>query len=94
MIPNPPTWMSSMITTSPKVDQYVGVSTTMSPVTQIDEVEVKIAVRNDALSPLSVANGSISSPAPTRMPIANAATISCVGCRRPSQAVRRANTPS
>ena len=69
-------------------------STTTRPVTQIDEVEVKIAVRNGALSPLSVANGSMSRPPPTKMPMAKAATMSCVGCRRPSQAITRANTPS
>ena len=69
-------------------------STTTSPVTQIDEVEVKIAVRNGARSPLSVANGSMSRPLPTRMPMAKAPTISCVGCLRPSQPVTPANTPS
>jgi hypothetical protein len=43
------------------------------------EVDVKIAVRNGALSPLSVANGSMRRPAPTRIPTANAATTSCAG---------------
>ncbi len=69
-------------------------STTTSPVTQIADVDVKIAVRNGARSPLSVANGSMSSPAPSRIPTANAATTNCAGWRRASQALRRANTTS
>ena len=69
-------------------------STTTSPVTQIADVEVKIAVRNGARSPLSVANGSMSRPAPIRIPIANAATTNCAGWRRASHALKLANTPS
>ena len=94
MIPNPPIWTRPMITTSPKDDQYVGVSTTTRPVTQMADVEVKIAVRNGARSPLSVANGSMSRPAPIRMPIPKAATTNCAGWRRASQALRYANTTS
>ena len=57
----------------------------------MDEVEVKIAVTNEALSPVSVANGSMSRPEPRRMPMPKAPTMSCVGCRQPSQPVTPAN---
>jgi hypothetical protein len=52
----PPTDLDEqLITTSPKVDQYVGVSTTRS-VTQIDEVSRSPS--NGARSPLSSRTGA------------------------------------
>ena len=42
-------------------------STTISPVTQMDDVDVKAAVRNDAPPGPAVATGSMSRPVPTRM---------------------------
>ena len=38
MNPSPPIWMSRMMTTCPKVVQWMKVSTVMSPVTQVAEV--------------------------------------------------------
>ena len=46
--PKPPTWMSTRITTCPNPVQYVGVSTTMCPVTQSAETAVKRASMNVA----------------------------------------------
>ena len=42
MIPKPPIWIKPRITTWPKCVQYVGVSATISPVTQIAEVDVNL----------------------------------------------------
>ena len=70
-----------MITAWPKWLQSVAVSTTIRPVTQTAEVEVKIAVRKEAFPGPGVANGSDKSPAPTKIAAAKATTTSCVGCR-------------
>jgi len=40
--PRRPTWISIKITTCPNIDQWVKVSYTTSPVTQVPEVAVKI----------------------------------------------------
>ena len=64
MIPRPPTWISSSITTWPNGDQYVPVSTTARPVTQTHEVAVNSADTNGGSSPPAVAKGSISSAVP------------------------------
>jgi hypothetical protein len=61
------------------VDQYTGVSTTISPVTHTAEVDVNIAVRTDALPGPTVATGSNSRPAPTRIANENATATSCAG---------------
>ena len=79
MIPNPPIWIRSMITTWPKVLQYVAVSTTMRPVTQTAEVDVNAAVRKDAPPSSVVATGSIRSAEPTRIATAKATPISRAG---------------
>jgi hypothetical protein len=68
---------------SPKVDQYVGVSTMINPVTHTDETVVNSAVTNPAEAPLSVATGSISSAVPIATATANPATTA---------AGRRSNT--
>ena len=44
MIPKPPTWISPMMTTWPNGDQYVAVSTVVSPVTHTAETLVNAAV--------------------------------------------------
>ena len=59
--PNPPAWIPAAITTSPKVDQYDGVSTTTRPVTHTADVAVNSASRNDVSTPRSCDTGSISS---------------------------------
>ena len=48
MIPSPPDWIRTRITAWPKLLQYVGVSTTIRPVTQIAEVAVKKLERRRA----------------------------------------------
>jgi hypothetical protein len=68
--------MRARMTDSPNVLQYPGVSTTMSPVTQTADVEVKTAVRKSVPPGPSVATGSISSAPPTRMATANPTTTS------------------
>jgi hypothetical protein len=42
---------------TPKVDQYVGVSMMINPVTQTDEIAVNSAVTNATEAPLSVVDG-------------------------------------
>ena len=51
----------------------------MSPVTQIADVDVKAAVRNEPLPGSAVAIGSQSSRAPTRIASAKASATSCAG---------------
>ena len=77
MIPNPPAWMSSMITTCPNALQCVPVSSTTSPVTQAADVAVNSASTNGVGSPDCVANGSMRSAVP--MAIRTANTDSRVG---------------
>ena len=52
MKPRPPSWMSTRITTCPKPDQYVAVSTSTRPVTHDALTEVKSAVTRPVASPL------------------------------------------
>ena len=64
-----------------EADQYVGVSTMISPVTHTAETAVNSAVTNAAEAPLSVATGSISSAVPTATATANPATTAAAGRR-------------
>ncbi len=88
MIPSPPTWISSSITTWPNGDQYVPVSTTARPVTQTHEVAVKSAVRNGALLSPALANGSTSSAVPIAITVANEYAMSRSGCCAPRRRLR------
>lgn len=65
--PIPPIWISSRITTCPKQLQYVAVSWTISPVTQVADVAVNNASRNAALPGSLDAKGSIKSSVPTNI---------------------------
>ena len=65
MMPKPPICDSTVIRTWPKVDQYVGVSTTARPVTLTEEVAVNRAVMNGAFPGSARAAGSIISRVPT-----------------------------
>jgi hypothetical protein len=65
--PIPPIWISSRITTCPKQLQYVAVSWTISPVTQVADVAVNNASRNGALPGSLDAKGSIKSSVPTNI---------------------------
>ena len=51
----------------PKPDQYVAVSCTASPVTQVAEVAVKMASKKEAPFPSLVAKGSISIKLPAKI---------------------------
>ena len=82
MMPSPPSWMSSMMTTCPNGLQNVGVSTTVSPVTQTAEVAVNSASTNDGDSPAAVEIGSISSAVPTSTAEPKPTTTACSGCSR------------
>ena len=55
--PKPPIWIRIRITISPKSVQWVAVSWTTRPVTQVAEVLVKRASRKDVCSPALVENG-------------------------------------
>ena len=79
--PMPPIWISARMTPSPNPDQYVDVSTTTSPVTQIAETAVNNAVPSPVRSPLSEATGSISRMVPTTVASANPATTTRPGRR-------------
>lgn len=68
MMPRPPTWMSPRMATSPKALQWLGVSTTASPVMQSADMAVKAATQKPAGSPDSVAAGDMSSSVPTAHP--------------------------
>lgn len=75
--PRPPICIKMMITTCPNADQYVAVSTTTSPVTQIAEVAVKNEFIKPAHSPLFVENGSNKSIVPSAIAKANPNAIIC-----------------
>ena len=63
--PNPPTWISRMITTSPPVVNVVDTSTGTSPVTHT----ALVAVNNEStqVMPFTVHRGNINNPVPIRM---------------------------
>ncbi len=69
------------MTTCPNPVQYVGVSTTVKPVTQTALVEVNNAVTKPAPPGPDSAIGSINSPVPTATAAANPVTTTCAGCR-------------
>ena len=79
MMPSPPTCMRPRITTSPNVDQYDGVSTTISPVTHTALVDVNSAVMNDAPPSPARDSGSISSTVPRATAAPNPVTTTCAG---------------
>ena len=63
--PRPPIWMSTSITAWPKNVQYVPVSTTTSPVTQLALVAVKSAGTKPVTVPDFDEMGSISNSVPS-----------------------------
>ena len=68
MTPIPPTCRATKTMACPAPDQWVAMSTVVSPVTQIAEVAVKSASARGVASPLAEAKGIISKPVvtPTR----------------------------
>ena len=80
-MPKPPIWNISRITTCPKPDQYVPVSTTTRPVTATALVAVKKAVISGGCSPLVVASGFHKSNVPIMIAVANSSGISRTGSR-------------
>ena len=71
MMPNPPVWIRARMTTWPNTDQWVAVSRTTRPVTQVAEVAVKRAVPNEVTVPLRDEMGSIKSIVPRAIRPAN-----------------------
>ena len=80
MIPNPPTWISTRITTCPNSDQYAPVSTVTSPVTHTAEVAVNTASSRVERSPVAVAAGNDSSTEPTAIAPRNDTASTRPGC--------------
>jgi len=74
--------MSARITTCPNVDQYVGVSTTIRPVTHTADVAVNSASAKEARSGPAVAALPVRSRVPTPITDANDAAMSSPGRRR------------
>src|ERR687893_2328495 len=81
MIPMPPAWTNPRITSSPNVDQYVGVFTTSKPVTHTAETAVNTATTKPVDAPVSVVPGSISNTVPIAAAMANPATTAAAGLR-------------
>ena len=79
MMPSPPSWIIARITHSPNEDQWVGVSTTTSPVTQMADVAVNTASEKVAPPSLSVAKGSINNAVPMAIAPANRPTMTWAG---------------
>ncbi len=97
MTPSPPTLMATRMTTWPKPDQYVAVSTVTSPVTQTADTAVNSASTNGARWPLAVATGSESRPVTRTMTLAKTVIASRAGELRPTSSTRarvRANAPA
>src|SRR5699024_8708252 len=69
-----PIWINPNRISSPKVDQWVGVSTTTSPVKQTAEVEVNKAVTRSVDLPGAVAAGRSSRTVPIAITAAKANT--------------------
>ena len=88
MMPNPPTWMSAMITVCPNGDQYVAVSTVVRPVTHTAETVVKAAVSTGGRVGPGVEYGSESRTVPTTIAARNASGTMRAGCANPSQTLR------
>lgn len=81
-MPSPPVWIVKRMTTCPKGDQNVAVSTLVRPVTVIADVAVNTASGHEAAVPLSVARGSFSSPANTPAARRNTRIAARAGERR------------
>ena len=77
--PRPPMRIPNMITICPNKDQQEAVLTTVRPVTQTAEVEVKTASTRGAGLPVVVAIGNESSSVMTRMIAANTITTRRAG---------------
>lgn len=80
--PRPPIWTHANITSCPKTEKWVPVSTTASPVTQVAETAVKKASVSSMDSPVVVATGSASRKVPAKMTSAKLRMTICVGLRR------------
>ncbi len=79
MIPNPPIWMSTRITTWPNGDQWVAVSTTTRPVTHTALVAVNTASSSDVDRPGVCDTGSINNALPITMRVTKASTTTRAG---------------
>ena len=79
--PRPPSWIISRMTSCPNRDHWTQVSTRIRPVTQVEEVAVKRAVKKPALCPSREAMGRVSSSAPTRIMMAKDAATMRVALR-------------
>ena len=74
MKPNPPTWISVIITTFPKVLQCVAVSKVINPVMHVADVEVnKLSIKLVGV-PSADEIGNVSNNAPVKITIANPIT--------------------
>lgn len=69
--PIPPIWIRTRMMRCPKNDQYVAVSWTTSPVTQVAEVAVNSVSMNGVETRCCVAHGSMSSSAPVMITVKN-----------------------
>ncbi len=94
MIPNPPIWISSMMTTWPNPVQCVAVSTTVSPVTQTADVAVNSASKKFVTDPERDEIGSMSNPVPSSVATAKAATTLRAGRTRRTRARAELSLPS
>jgi hypothetical protein len=77
--PKPPTCIKEIITICPKSDQWVYVSYTIRPVTQVADVAVKSASTKGVDSPLLADTGSISKAVPTNIIKRKPSTMILVG---------------
>ena len=82
IIPNPPICIRIKITSWPKNDQWVAVSTTTRPVTHIAEVEVKIQVKKSVGLPVLLEIGSDNKKAPKKIAIKKLPSIVCVEIKK------------
>lgn len=78
MIPSPPSWIRAKMTSCPKREKCVPVSTTVSPVTHTADVAEKSASTRDSGSS-ALANGSQSKRVPLRTAAPNDTTSIYVG---------------
>ena len=82
--PSPPTWISVRMTACPNSVQWLQVSYTTSPVTQVAEVAVNSALRKGTDPPSRLAAGSINRPVPARIMSKNPSAMTCAGEMRRS----------
>jgi len=64
MNPKPPIWIKNKMTTSPKTENVSPVSTTINPVTQVADVAVNNAFKNESPFPSSVERGIVKRKVP------------------------------